>query len=88
MSNTVWQLRGSMDKVLECCVDRTASRSLTVTVVFGNETFLSETYPDETSALVRATQVRDGLLTSGGWTIVSQPVIVSPCEETRASASD
>jgi hypothetical protein len=72
-NSTVWQLRGSMDKVLECCVDRTASRSLMVTVVFGHETFLSETYPDETSALVRATQVRDGLLLSGGWTVVRRP---------------
>lgn len=88
MSNTVWQLRGSMDKVLECCVDRTASRSLTVTVVFGHETFLSETYPDETSALVRATQVRDGLLTSGGWTVVNQPVMVSPRDEVHPSSSD
>jgi hypothetical protein len=63
-----------MDKVLECCVDRTASKSLMVTVVFGHETFLSETYPDETSALVRAAQVRDGLLTGGGWTVVNQRV--------------
>lgn len=73
MSKTVWQLRGSMDKVLECCIDRTPSKSLTITVVFDRATFLSETYPDETSALVRATQVRDTLLMSGRWTVVSQP---------------
>jgi hypothetical protein len=72
MSNTVWQLRGSMDRVLECCIDRTASKSLIVTVVFDRATFLSETYPDEASALVRAAQVRDALLTSGRWTTMTQ----------------
>jgi hypothetical protein len=75
MTDTVWQLRGSTDKVLECCVDRTPSKALAVIVVFGHETFLRETYPDETSALVRATQVRDQLLKSGGWTVVNRPVV-------------
>ena len=57
---------------LECSIDRTPSKSLTITVVFDRATFLSETYPDETSALVRATQVRDTLLMSGRWSVVSQ----------------
>ena len=86
MSSTVWQLRGSKDKVLECCIDRTASKSLTITVVFDRATFLSETYPDETSALVRATQVRDALLTSGRWTVVSQPALVSARDEVHVAS--
>jgi len=86
MSSTVWQLRGSKDKVLECCIDRTASKSLTITVVFDRATFLSETYPDETSARVRATQVRDALLTSGRWTVVSQPALVSTRDEVHVAS--
>ena len=76
MSNTLWRLRGSTDKVIECCVDRTVSKLHAITVVVGHETFLSECYPDETSARTRALQVRDGLLKSGGWTLVS-PTAVS-----------
>jgi len=39
-----------------------------VTVVFGSETFLHETYPDEANASSRAMQVRQRLVTSGVWT--------------------
>ena len=41
-----------------------------MTVIIGQETFLSETYPDEASARNRAMQVRDRLLDSGDWTLV------------------
>ena len=75
MPNTVWRLRGSTDKVLECCVARTASKAHTVTVVLGHETFLRETYPDETSALSRARQVQKGLLKGGRWTVLSHAAV-------------
>ena len=75
MASTVWRLRGPTDKVLECCVDRTASKALALTVVLGRETFLQETYPDESSALSRATQVREGLLRGGGWTVVGHAAV-------------
>lgn len=71
MPNTLWRLRGSTDKVIECCVSRTASALHFVTVILGHETFLDECYPDETSARTRAVQIRDGLLKTGGWTPVS-----------------
>ena len=73
MPNTLWRLRGSAEKVIECRVDRTASTLHAVTVVFGHETFLHECYPDASSAQTRALQVRDGLLKKGGWTVVKQP---------------
>ena len=72
MPNTLWRLRGSTDKVIECCVDLTPSKSHALTVILGRETFLDETYPDESSARTRALQVRDGLLKRGGWTVVRQ----------------
>ena len=75
MPSTVWRLRGSTDKVLECCVACTPSNGHALTVVLGHETFLQETDPDETSALSRATQVRDNLLEGGGWTVVSRTAI-------------
>ena len=70
MPNTVWRLRGSADKVVECSLDETISKAHAVTVVLGRETFLRETYPDEASAMTRAMQVRERLLKSGGWTAV------------------
>jgi hypothetical protein len=70
MPNTLWRLRGSTDKVIECRVDRTASTLHAITVVLGHETFLNECYPDANSARTRALQVRDGLLKSGAWTLV------------------
>ena len=76
--NTLWRLRGSTNKLIECWVSRTASKLHAITVVFGHETILSETYPDESSARRRAMQGRDGLLKVGGWTLVGPaPVSVS-----------
>lgn len=70
MPNTLWRLRGSTDKVIECCVDRTDSTLHSITILLNHETLLNECYPDDTSARTRALQVRDGLLKSGGWTLV------------------
>ena len=70
MPKTLWQLRGSTNKVIECHVDRTAFGLHAITVVLGQEALLSETYPDETSARSRAMQVRYWLLKSGTWTLV------------------
>jgi hypothetical protein len=52
-----------------------ASTLHAVTVVLGHETFLNECYPDERSARTRALQVRDGLLKSGTWTLVSPSAV-------------
>ena len=71
MHKAVWQLQGTTNKVVECHVDLTASKAHAVTVVLGPETFLHETYPDATSAMQRAMQVRDRLLKGGGWTIAA-----------------
>ena len=71
MPKTVWVLRGSTDKVVECCLAQTPSNAHALSVVRGRETYLFETYPNEVSAVERAMQVRDGLLKSGGWSIAS-----------------
>jgi hypothetical protein len=73
MASTIWQLRGSTNRVVECCVDRTAFKLHAITIVFAHETFLSETYPNEACARSRAMQVRDELLKSGAWTLVVEP---------------
>ena len=68
MGKVAWRLRCSTDRCVECRVIHTASMAYSVTVVFGSETFLHETYPDEASASSRATQVRQRLVKSGAWT--------------------
>ena len=70
MSKTVWRLNGLTDKVLDCCLTRTPSKGHVIVVLMGRETFLDETYPDEASAMVRAMQIREGLLKGGKWTAV------------------
>ena len=67
-ANPLWRLRGATKRLVECSVRRTISKLYVVTVVFGSETLLDETYPDYSSAMTRAVHVRDGLLKSGGWT--------------------
>jgi len=68
MGKVAWPLRGSTSRIAECRVIRTASMAYSVTVVFGSETFLHETYFDETSASSRAMQVCQRLVKSGEWT--------------------
>lgn len=64
----VWRLKGLTERLVECFVKPTPHRLHAVRIVFGSETFLDEYYPDIASAMRRATQVRDRLLKSGGWT--------------------
>lgn len=73
MSKTIWRLRESLNNVVECCIDETQSKSHTLTVRLGPETFLHETYPDEAGATKRAIQLRDWLLKNGAWTDASGP---------------
>src|SRR5688572_27306566 len=61
----VWTLHGATAQSVECCVRPTALRLYAVTVMRGAETFLSECYPDTPSAMKRATEIRDRLLSSG-----------------------
>lgn len=68
MGKVAWRLGCSTDSIVECRVIHTASMAYSVTVVFGSETFLHETYPDEANASSRAMQVRQRLVTSGVWT--------------------
>ena len=65
-----WRLRNVKSRLVECRIRQTVSKLYALTVVSGSETFLDEIYPDSTSAMLRATQVRDGLLRSGDWTDV------------------
>ena len=68
MVTVAWRLRGSTDRIVECRVTHRASMAYSVTVVFGSETFLHETYPDEAGATSRAMQVCERLVKSGAWT--------------------
>ena len=70
-NGNAWQLRGSKSTLVECRIRQTPSKLYAMTVVSGVETFLNEMYPDSTSAMRRALQVRDQLLRSGNWTTVS-----------------
>jgi hypothetical protein len=67
-----WRLAGSTAKVVECFVQPTASTLHQVSVVFGGEMLLTESYPDSASAMTRATQLREGLLNSGTWTVAPE----------------
>ena len=78
MSKTIWRLQSSTHKLVECCVEETASKLHAVTIVLGSETFLNECHPDAASALRRAMHVRDGLLMSGDWSV---PIDVARVDE-------
>jgi hypothetical protein len=81
MGKVAWRLRGSTDKLLECRVQHIASMAYSVTVVFGSETFLHETYPDEGSATSRAMQVYQRLVKSGAWTDATRHSTCDPWEQ-------
>jgi hypothetical protein len=68
-NEAAWRLAGSTAKVVECFVQPTASTLHEVSVMFGGEMLLTESYPDSASAMTRATQLREGLLKSGTWTL-------------------
>ena len=70
MPAPIWRLCGSTTKLVECYVQPTSSTVHMVTVVLGSETFLIECYPDVASAMSRASQVCNGLLERGNWTLV------------------
>jgi hypothetical protein len=57
------------------------AREFETSVVSGLETLLDEMYPDSTSAIRHAIQVRDRLLRSGDWANVSD----QPASSLRAS---
>lgn len=65
----VWRLHGTTRTPVECSVRQTPSTLYMVTVMRGSETFLDESYPDAASAMRRATQIREGLIKSGGWAL-------------------
>jgi len=65
-----WRLRNSKSTLVECRIRQTVAKLYALIVVSGSETFLDEIYPDSTSAMLRAKQVRDGLVRSGDWTDV------------------
>jgi hypothetical protein len=71
-NEAAWRLAGSTAKVVECFVQPTASTLHEVSVRFGGEMLLVESYPDSASALTRATELRDGLLKSGTWTLAPE----------------
>jgi hypothetical protein len=69
----VWRLRlPSTQTEVEGRIEHTVSKTFIVTVVSGSEVFLDEVYPDSSSAMSRALQVRDSLLAGDDWTSVSE----------------
>jgi hypothetical protein len=68
MITSAWRLHAATIKTVECSLEQISSRIHTVTVTFGDSTFLYEIYPDASTAASRARQIRDGLLERGGWT--------------------
>ena len=69
MATPIWSLNGSTNKVVECFLEPKSSTLYVVTVEYGNETFLNETYPTRASATTRVKDVRDRLLRTGDWTM-------------------
>jgi hypothetical protein len=69
-NDEAWRLRNSKSTLVKCRIRPTVSKLYALTVVSGSETFLDEFDPDSTSAMLRAMQVRDGLMRSGDWTDV------------------
>jgi hypothetical protein len=63
-------LQGTTAKELACSVTEAPSRAWIVMLKLGHETMLRETYPDQTSAVGRAGDLKDGLIEKG-WTQVS-----------------
>ena len=66
-----WRLLGSKNTIVECTIRQTVSLLYVVTVASGSETFVDEVYPDLSSAMSRALQVRDRLLNTGDWANIS-----------------
>ena len=60
-----WQLRGDTERLVICLVRRSASSVWIVQVVRADEPLLSETYPDQASAMRRADYIRDNLIEQG-----------------------
>jgi hypothetical protein len=69
LGGLLWQLHGDTEKDVRCFIRPGSSRTLVLTLVRDHETLLRETYPDQHSAVVRASEIRDGLLLRG-WTFV------------------
>ena len=62
----LWVLRGTTERTLWCSVSEAPSELWLVTVSYGSETMLQESYPTVDSARLRATGLRD-VLTGNGW---------------------
>ncbi len=70
--HSAWRLHGSTRTEVECTIQQTVSQVYVVTVVSGAEIFLDEVYPDWTTAMARAVQVRDRLIQTGDW-VMARP---------------
>jgi hypothetical protein len=66
----MWRLHGETAKDVECFIRGGTSHSVILTLTRDNETLLREVYPDQESAVFRAGELRQGLMTRG-WTFVS-----------------
>ena len=61
----VWRLQGTTTKPVDGHVRPAGSGGWVVQVVQNCESVLSESYPDAASAMIRAGQLRDGLVAKG-----------------------
>jgi hypothetical protein len=66
----VWLLRGETDRPVVCLVDGGGTKAWSVRVIRADESLLCETYPDRSSAMKRADQIRSSLIDKG-WRYVS-----------------
>ena len=70
LPNPLWVLRGSTGLALLCSVTQVASGAWVLTLTFGYERVLTESYPDARDAIDRAAQLKAGLVEKG-WSHVS-----------------
>lgn len=73
--NPLWVLRGTADRPLQCAVTQAPSALWFVTVSYGQETLLSESYPSLGTAMLRATTLKEGMMANGWRSAHSGPPV-------------
>lgn len=63
--NPLWVLRGITERHLACSITQEPSALWFVTVNYGRETILNESYPNLGTAMLRATSLKDGMIANG-----------------------
>lgn len=68
-------LQGTTAKELACSVTEAPSRAWIVMLKLGHETMLKEIYPDQTTAVRRAVDLKDGLVDKGWMQVSTGPQV-------------